>query len=264
MEAGLKYQGIRIEKTGPKKVEDIVTVEKPLQISINGDAFTVVMQTPGEEVELALGLLYAEDVIKKNTPHQLTIHKDEENTVIEIDLEIEKQLLGKGYLSSRSLLSVSSCGICGKQSISDLGASGERLSSTEKLTAPFIFDLQNKMHAAQKIFPQTGSIHGAALFDVHGNLLACKEDIGRHNALDKSVGALILQGNLDMAKTLFFSGRISYEIVIKSFRAKIHTIIAISGPSSLALDYAKEFGIHIIGFCRENRFTIYTDPTFFE
>jgi FdhD protein len=113
------------------------------------------------------------------------------------------------------------------------------------------------MQLNQPIFPITGSTHGAALFTKDGDLLTLKEDIGRHNALDKSIGDLILKKQLTQAKILFFSGRLSFEIIFKSFRAKISTIIAISAPSSLAIDYAKEFGITLYGFCRGDRFTRY-------
>ena len=123
-----------------------------------------------------------------------------------------------------------------------------------------IFKLQRLMLNSQTIFPHTGSTHGAALFDKTGQLLVCREDVGRHNALDKSIGHLIDSKQLKSAEILFFSGRISYEIVIKSFRAKIKLIIAISAPSSLAIDYAKEFGVHLIGYCRNTKFTCYTNP----
>ncbi|MDX1349781.1 MAG: formate dehydrogenase accessory sulfurtransferase FdhD [Putridiphycobacter sp.] len=259
MSGQLDYEGFKFNHKGFKKVNDPITVEKALQISINGKSFTVVMQTPGSELELAVGLLYSEDVLKLNSTYTHSFEKDENGAIEIVNFAISEQDLGKGYLSSRSLLSVSSCGICGKQSLSDLTIDGNALKPAEKLSPHFIFDLQTKMHKAQAIFPHTGSIHGAAIFNPEGALLTCQEDIGRHNALDKAIGDLILTKKQAAGNILFFSGRISYEIVIKSFRAKIHTIIAISGPSSLAIDYAKEFGINLIGFCRDGRFTVYTE-----
>jgi len=262
MSEQLNYEGLKFNHKGFNKVNDPITVEKALQISINGKSFTVVMQTPGDELELAVGLLYSEDVLTKNTKYQAHSNKNESGLIEEINFTIDEAELGKGYLSSRSLLSVSSCGICGKQSLSDLSVSGSVLKPSNEISTKFIFNLQDKMHEAQVIFPYTGSIHGAAIFNPEGDLLACKEDIGRHNALDKAIGHLLLSQQQKAGNILFFSGRISYEIVIKSFRAKIKTIIAISGPSSLAIDYAKEFNINLIGFCRDGRLTAYTDPRF--
>ncbi|MFK8038805.1 MAG: formate dehydrogenase accessory sulfurtransferase FdhD [Crocinitomicaceae bacterium] len=262
MSGQLDYEGIKFNHQGFNKVVDPITVEKALQISINDKSFTVVMQTPGDELELAIGLLYSEDVLSKKTAYKTELRKDDEGLIAEINFTVELDQLGKGYLSSRSLLSVSSCGICGKQSLSDLTVNGTSLKPSDQINTNFIFELQDKMHQAQAIFPYTGSIHGAAIFNINGELLSCKEDIGRHNALDKAIGDLLMQKKLAAGNILFFSGRISYEIVTKSFRAKIKTIIAISGPSSLAIDYAKEFGINLIGFCRDGRLTAYTDGGF--
>jgi len=262
MKGQLDYEGLKFNKDGFSSVSDPITIEKALQISINGKSFTVVMQTPGDELELATGLLYSEDVLTKKAVYKTSTRKDESGLIEEINFTIDEKQLGKGYLSSRSLLSVSSCGICGKQSLSDLSISGETLKSSDQISTDFIFDLQKKMHLAQAIFPHTGSIHGAAIFNPNGDLLSCKEDIGRHNALDKAIGALFIKQELAAGNILFFSGRISYEIVTKSFRSKIKTIIAISGPSSLAIDYAKEFGINLIGFCRDGRLTAYTNGGF--
>lgn len=262
MSGQLAYEGLKFNHKGFNKVEDPITVEKALQISINGKSFTVVMQTPGDELELAVGLLYSEDVLTKKTDYKTECRKGEDGLIEDINFTVVKNDLGKGYLSSRSLLSVSSCGICGKQSLSDLKVGGKTLKPSEQISTNFIFDLQEKMHKAQDIFPDTGSIHGAAVFSPKGELLSCKEDIGRHNALDKAIGELLISKQLSAGNILFFSGRISYEIVTKSFRSKIKTIIAISGPSSLAIDYAKEFGINLIGFCRDGRLTAYTNPEF--
>jgi len=259
----LKYDGIKFENGSVTEITDPITVEKALQISINGKSFTVVMQTPGHEVELGLGLLYSEDIITTSTKYTYDLKLDDSDTVEIIDFKIAESDLGKGYLSSRSLLSVSSCGICGKQSLDDIQSGGSALKDgITQVDSQFIFSLQRIMQNSQTIFPDTGSTHGAALFNKNGQLLVCREDIGRHNALDKSIGHLIINKQLKEADILFFSGRISYEIVIKSFRAKIKLIIAISAPSSLAIDYAKEFGIDLIGYCRNTKFTCYTNPKF--
>ena len=258
-----KYEGLKYENGDAEPITDPVTVEKALQININGENFTVVMQTPGHEIELTTGLLYSEDIIGLKSKFEITILKDEHDEIEIVNVLISKQEIGQGYLSSRSLLSVSSCGICGKLSLEDIKTDGAPLSGSNfKIDSDFIFKLQSVMQNAQQIFPYTGSTHGAALFTSKGELLVCREDIGRHNALDKAVGHLINSQSLKSATFLFFSGRISYEIVSKAFRAKLKLIIAISAPSSLAIDYAKEFGIDIIGFCRDTKFTCYTNPNF--
>jgi len=253
----LAYQGIKFENGSEIKVSDPITIEKALQISINSKPFTVVMQTPGDEVLLAKGLLFSEDVIGKKSQYKINTLVDEDGFIKEVDVIIDEKELGEGFLSSRSLLSVSSCGICGKQSLDDFNFEGKGNKISFEWYPAFIFDLQSKMQKSQLIFPHTGSTHCSTLFDEKGNLLSSKEDIGRHNALDKAIGDLIEKNNLDKAKILFFSGRLSFEIIFKSFRAKIPAIVAISAPSSLAIDYAKEFGISIAGFCRNNKFTVY-------
>lgn len=236
---------------------DEVTIEKALQISLNGNHFAVVMQTPGDEINLTRGLLFSEDIIAQKQACQFETKLDQNGFIEEVNCIVAPEQLGEGYTTSRSLLSVSSCGICGKKDLQDLKMDGQRLTSNH-LDANFIFDLQLKMQQNQPVFPITGSTHGAALFNEQGELLTLKEDIGRHNALDKAIGELIAQQYLTSAKILFFSGRLSFEIIFKSFRAKIGTIIAVSAPSSLAIDYAKEFGIVLYGFCRNQRFTRYS------
>jgi FdhD protein len=250
------YQSIRFNNGQTNSINDEVTVEKALQISINNSHFAVVMQTPGDEISLVTGLLYSEDIINKNTPIDYQLKVSDDENINEVNCNIDMQNIGDGYKSSRSLLSVSSCGICGKKNLDDLKIEGEKLDQFI-LEPDFIFELQKQMQLNQPVFPITGSTHGAALFTKDGGVLTLKEDIGRHNALDKSIGDLILKKQLTQAKILFFSGRLSFEIIFKSFRAKISTIIAISAPSSLAIDYAKEFGITLYGFCRGDRFTRY-------
>lgn len=253
----LKYQAVHYKNNEFTTVSDAITIERALQISINGEAFVVVMQTPGDETNLCRGLLFSEDIISMNTLVYFDEIKSEDGYVTEVNCIIEPSELGKGYKSARSLLSVSSCGICGKQDLELLQLNGEQL-KTGQLDPQFIFKLQKEMQSSQPIFPITGSTHGSALFNTTGKLLSLKEDVGRHNALDKAVGELLLNKSLKDAKILFFSGRLSFEIIFKSFRAKIPTIIAISAPTSLAIDYAKEFGITIYGFCRGDRFTRYS------
>jgi FdhD protein len=251
-----KYQAVSFKNGKHHEINDEITIEKALQISINSKPFTVVMQTPGDEINLSRGLLFSEDVLSLNSKPDFETKNSKDDYIEEVNWIIPENELGDGFKSSRSLLSVSSCGICGKQELETI----ENISLLKKneLENDMIFDLQKQMNDNQPIFKTTGSTHGSALFNSKGDLLVLKEDIGRHNALDKAIGSLINSDNLKEAKILFFSGRLSFEIIFKSFRAKIPTIVAVSAPSSLAIDYAKEFGITIYGFCRENRFTRYS------
>lgn len=257
----LEYEGFKFEKGSVQKVTDPLTVEQPLQININGKSFTVVMQTPGAELELAFGLLYSEDVLKSDASFKHEFFKNKFGFIEEINIEINESELGSGYLSSRSLLSVSSCGICGKKELKDLTISKQEANlNGNKMNLTDLFMMQKKMFDSQKLFKLTGGCHGVAAFNLTGELLALYEDIGRHNALDKVVGKLLLDKKLKEAQVISFSGRISYEIVSKSFRAKIPFIMAVSAPSSLAIDFAKEYDMTILGFTRDGKTTCYSNP----
>lgn len=255
-----KYEGIKIKKGSVAKVIDPLTVEQALQIDINGEAFTVVMQTPGDEVDLARGLLFAEDVLNATAEFETEHFENESGRTERINIKVDPLAIGDGYKSSRSLLSVSSCGICGKQSLEDLQIQAGSLNQTNvQWSVTELFAMQQKMVDAQVNFKVTGGCHGVAAFSKSGDLLTLKEDIGRHNAMDKVVGSLIQHQQLKAAKIVTFSGRISYEIVSKAFRAKIPVIMAVSAPSTLAIDFAKEYGISLISFARNGQFTCYTN-----
>lgn len=254
------YEGYKFNKGSVTKVTDPLTVEAPLQININSESYTVVMQTPGDEIELSTGLLYSENVIKDFSKIEFEIHRNKLDQIEIINLVTTEDNLADGYLNSRSLLSVSSCGICGKRELSDIKTSGLAIKKELKTSFDDLFEMQKTMLSKQDLFNKTGGCHGVALFNNNRELLTLKEDIGRHNALDKSIGQLILNDQLKQASFVIFSGRISYEIVSKAFRAKIPIIAAVSSPSSLAIDFAKEYGMTLIGFCRENKGTCYSNP----
>lgn len=255
------YQSIKIvQNNSEQKIDDIV-IEAPLQININNKPYTVVMRTPGNDVELTRGLLYAEDIYKGFDSLNITIEDKKDASTI-LNLNIPEQKLGKGYLNKRTLLSVSSCGICGKQELDDINLSGERLHTHQTLTLNEIEEMFIGLQSVQETFKRTGGSHAAAIFDNEKKMLTFQEDIGRHNAVDKCVGKLLSDSILNKAYCLLVSGRVSYEIVSKAFFAKIPIIIAVSACSSLAIDYAKEFGICLIGFSRENRMTIYSNPQY--
>jgi len=256
------YEGKKFETNQAHKILDALTVEEALQININDKPFTVSMRTPGEDFSLVRGLLHSEDLINdvKFIP-ELILKKENDNGIVTIvNLNIPKEKLGDGYSTSRSLLSVSSCGICGKTELSDLAFIGKTINDDKKIDINLIHQLFDKMSIYQHDFKETGGTHAAAVFSIQGELLSAMEDIGRHNAVDKVVGKLILQNKLQEAKIMTVSGRISYEIIIKCFKAKIPFLAAVSAPSSLAVDYAKELGITLFAFCRDNRATCYSNP----
>ena len=209
-----QYQGKKFCKNDSNLVEDNLTVEEGLQIYINNKTFSITMRTPGDDEDLVRGLLYAEDIYRGKQVLSVILEKDEKNAVSKAFVEIDENQLGNGYKNSRNLLSVSSCGICGRQ----------------------------------------------AAFAKDSTLLSLKEDVGRHNAVDKVIGNLVATNQLRQSKCMVVSGRISYEIVAKAYAAKIPVLGAVSAPSSLAVDFAKELGITLLGFCRENKATCYAHP----
>jgi len=257
-----EYQGVRFDAVSTEKVGDVLSVEEALQINVNGTPFTITMRSPNNDEALVRGLLHSEGVL--NNAHylpEIQLQKEKEGSIITVaTLHVPEGQLGDGYSNGRNLLSVSSCGICGKTELDDLAHLGAALPSSKSLDSRLIPVLFERMQEAQNSFKQSGGSHAAAAFNAQGELLACMEDIGRHNAVDKVVGDLILQGKSGQAQTLLVSGRISYEIVIKAFKAKIPILCAVSAPSSLAVDYAKELGLTLLAFCRGERSTCYAHP----
>ena len=258
MEQSSKYDGFKYEDGAIKKVTDEVTVESALQITINDKPFTVVMQTPGNEKELAAGLLYAEDVIQDFENVKWRFNHNKFGIIDEALLKTAIENLGDGFKSSRSLLSVSSCGICGKREIGDLLPNSDSLKTKERFSFEQLSKIFDQLTQSQQLFDKTGGCHGIAAFDANLKLICSMEDIGRHNALDKVVGGLLLNKKLSEAKVLAISGRLSYEMVSKAFRAKIPIIAAVSAPSSLAIDFAKEYDMTLIAFSRKSKATCYS------
>lgn len=256
------YQGLKISSNNHLKIDDFLVVEAPLQININNESYTVVMRTPNDDFELIRGLLFAEDIYKKETSLNYKIEKENSEIPSIINVDIKKENLGKGYLNKRTLLSVSSCGICGKKELKDLKVSGNSLKKNAYISSENLHKMHKIMSNFQDTFKKSGGSHAAAIFDKKQELLTIKEDIGRHNAVDKSVGELLIKQALKEANYLLVSGRVSYEIVTKAFIAKIPVIVAISACSSLAVDFAKEFGICLIGFTRNGKMTIYSNPNY--
>jgi FdhD protein len=254
--AFVRYQGKKTELPGAQMpVEDALVLEHPLQIVINDEPLSITMQTPGDEADLVRGLLYSEDIYRSKTPLEMHLESNKNGVIDRVSVSVPKELLGDGYLNSRQLLSVASCGICGRTTFE--GRSGN-MKPGKQINLAEIPGLFTAMAREQKLFAATGGCHGAAAFNSKGELLALREDIGRHNAVDKVIGALLQSEKLSEAAILLVSGRVSYEIVSKCFMARIPTLAAVSAPSTLAVDFAKELGLQLLAFCRDNRLTVYS------
>lgn len=252
------YEAFKFKGKASEKTMDTLVVEAALQININNEAYTVVMRTPGNDAELIRGLLYAEDIYKSHEPLDLNNVEIQDNGFRIINAIIPQQKLGKGYLNKRTLLSVSSCGICGKQKLDDVKVMGAKFLDNYAVSPQQLKKLFGTMQENQSLFKKTGGSHAAAIFDKRLKPLTVQEDIGRHNAVDKAIGHLLNTNALKQASVLLVSGRVSYEIISKAFIAGISTVVSVSACSSLAVDFAKEFGIKLIGFSREANATYYT------
>ncbi len=253
-----KYEGEKFENGSLDIVNDYLTIEEALQININDIPFTVIMRSPGYELDMVRGLLHNENVYSADFALKLNnVKKNDLGYITELNVDISEDNLGNGYLNIRSLLSVSSCGICGKRELGDLSVNGSKLRRYD-FSPSLINVLLERMRDEQISFEKSGGSHAAAAFNEKGELLTVREDIGRHNAVDKVIGGLLNINHLNKAKFLAVSGRVSYEIVTKSFRAKIPVLLAVSAPSSLSVDFAKELGVVIFGFCRDNKATRYS------
>lgn len=244
------YESQRINNGNSSVQHEAITEEKPLRIIINGNPFTVTMRTPGMDKELVIGLLYNEDVVRK--VEAVTIELVEEDEIDQAEVNIPEEDLKDGYMNARNFLSVSSCGVCGKTELPKIKG---KLTYESIVSTTSILKGLEDMRSRQQIFDQTGGCHAASVLDSNGQNMFVAEDIGRHNAVDKVIGHLLMNDQIKTAHTLLVSGRISYEIVIKCFRAKIPVLAAVSAPSSLAIDYAKELGIVLYAFCRDARLT---------
>lgn len=254
-----RYHGNKITPKGIERVNDELTVEEGLQIILNNKPFSMTMRTPGNDDELIRGLLYNEDVYRGEQPLEIKYHQTENNIITEAHLTIDESLVQEGYSTSRNFLSASSCGICGKTELQELSAINP-IRAEQGLNFTSISTMFNQMAEKQDAFKLSGGCHAASAFTKDGELLCTMEDIGRHNAVDKVVGYLLNNNLLAQAKCLTVSGRISYEIVSKAFTAKIPVLAAVSAPSTLAVDFAKELGITLLAFTRGSKSTCYSHP----
>jgi FdhD protein len=263
----------KVSNENRRACEDHVAVEEPLEIqlsSLTADAaaaksISITMRTPGHDVELALGFLFTEAIISSIDEVSDTGHKgapDPESGLKNIvRIELKPDVAVDFEQLQRHFYTTSSCGVCGKASIEALRVNG--LTSLKDKGPTYrhelVTALPDKLLAQQKLFAQTGGLHAAAVFDSRGDITIVREDVGRHNALDKVVGALLMRDELPAYNLgLLVSGRASFELVQKALAAGISTLIAVSAPSSLAVSLAEEYGMTLIGFLRGDRFNIYT------
>lgn len=252
------YEGRKFVAQEALLVQDALTEEAALQITINQKPFSVTMRTPGADDALIRGLLFSEDIYRGS--EALRIQYRPKNKVIRIaNIQIAIDQLGGGYKNNRTLLSVSSCGICGKQKLDDVSTYKACLNTAISLKVDTLYSMFEAMQAMQQEFRRTGGSHAAAAFDASGGLLSIKEDIGRHNAVDKVIGDLLMNKTLEQAACIVVSGRISYEIVAKTYAAAVPILAAVSAPSSLSVEYAKQFGLTLMGFSRGNKTTCYAN-----
>ena len=253
-------------------LEDVLSIEEPLEIRLKyiqdnevyNQTISVTMRTPGNDVELALGFLLTEGIISDYGAIQEVFHVDK-NCALQKKNSIQV-VLNDGFTphllqSERNFYTTSSCGVCGKSSIESIKTVSPFENSNKPkfdISAFVLYQLPQKLRAAQSDFANTGGIHASGLFSIDGELLLLQEDVGRHNALDKLIGQVFAKGLLPLNQhILLLSGRISFELVQKAAMAGISIVVAIGAPSSLAVELAQEFDMTLIGFLNENRFNIY-------
>jgi FdhD protein len=255
------FKAVKYNHVQQEEVEDILTNESALQILVNDAPFSVTMRTPGSEKDLVRGLLFAENVYEKiNSVFRYTAQQlDEFGNPSVVNVILSESELAPGFNSKRNLTSVSSCGICGKEDLSAIELCGDALNDEVVITSQQIGQMFEKMAEVQHAFLHSGGSHAAAAFDSKNDMLSLKEDIGRHNAVDKVIGQLLNENRLNDAKVILVSGRVSFEIVSKAHRAKIPILAAISAPSSLAVTTSRHFGITLLGFCRDDHLTAYSN-----
>jgi FdhD protein len=242
-----------------KSETDAVACEEPLEIRVDNQPISVTMRTPGHDNELAAGFLLSEGLITKREhiakiePYPRNKDKNVINVFLSPDIEIDFKRL------TRHVFMSSSCGLCGKSTIEAVHQHFPKISSKLSVCAKMLQDLPSKIRAKQETFDKTGGLHAAAIFDTKGNLIVLREDVGRHNAVDKVLGYAFLNNLYPLTKhILLVSGRASFEIMQKALAGRIPLIAAVSAPSSLAVEFAEESGQTLVGFLREGRMNVYS------
>jgi FdhD protein len=238
------------------QADDLLVTEAPLEIRLGGSPIAVVMRTPGHDAELISGFALTEGIV--TSPAEITSvtpiprFPDDNRWELVTTVEVDPGRFARNFYST------SSCGVCGKASIDAVLVSGQTPPPGPQLTADLIAGLPDAMRGSQAAFDVTGGLHAAALFDGTGRLLAIREDIGRHNAVDKVIGAVAAERWPLGELILMVSGRVSFEVAQKAAVAGIPVVVAVSAASSLAVELAEELGMTVIGFVRGRTFNVYT------
>ncbi|MBI1176677.1 formate dehydrogenase accessory sulfurtransferase FdhD [bacterium] len=261
LDSSISRRIVRLSAGRPSACTDKLTVEEPLEIRLNNQPLSVTMRTPGHDLELAAGFLFAEGIVRNKSdiarmePHPRNQQGNVLNVILNDGVGVDWSRL------KRQFATTSSCGLCGRESIAAVRRRLPRVKSGERISVNVVDSLPAKLRAAQAVFAETGGLHAAGLFDLRGRLLIAREDVGRHNAVDKVVGWGLRNGRLPFRRhILLVSGRASFEIVQKALAAGLAFVGAVSAPSSLAVDLAKSAGITLVGFLRKGSMNAYTRP----
>jgi FdhD protein len=256
---------LRLGASDPVERPDTLVVEEPLEIRVGGKALVVTMRTPGDDMDLAAGFLVSEGVIS-SAEHLREIRycagavAGDLNTYNVLDVDLADGVPPPDPSLERSFYTTSSCGLCGKASL-DAVRTAARWSVAEdpvNVSPALLSSLPDRLREAQRVFEKTGGLHAAGLFDATGELLCLREDVGRHNAVDKVVGWALREGRLPLrGVVLLVSGRASFELTQKAWMAGIPVLAAVSAPSSLAVDLAAEAGMTLVGFLRGETMNVY-------
>jgi FdhD protein len=246
-------RGIRaLRLPGGAETDDVVAVEEPLEIRIGGEPVAVTMRTPGHDEELALGFCLTEGL----RPAAAHVPEDLAANTVDVDANgFDPERLRRSFYTS------SSCGVCGKGAIEAVAVDAPRVESRLEVAESVVASLPDALLEAQRAFAVTGGLHATGLFSPEGALACVREDVGRHNALDKVLGWAFLEGLLPLSQwVLCVSGRLSFELVQKASVAGCPLVVAVGAPSSLAVELAADRGLTLCGFVRQGRVTVYTEP----
>ncbi len=250
---------VRDNQTSP--ATDRVAVEEPLEVRIEGEPFSVIMRTPGADEDLVAGFLFHEGVIRNADDVRLVEVCEAPNTINVRLSRGRSDSLSDLLAQRRQVATNSSCGLCGRRSLESLTVKMIPLTARWSIERDVIIALPAGLRTVQRTFGETGGLHAAGLFDPDGRLELSAEDVGRHNAVDKLIGRMVMQRRLPLERSLLFvSGRSSFEIVQKAYLGGVPLVAAVSAPSSLAVDLARTAGMTLLGFVRDARFNIYTHP----
>ena len=256
----------RVHGGGADRTSDLIAAEEPLDIRLHGRSFAVIMRTPGGDRALAAGFLLSERIVRSGEELgavEHCRHPDNRKAHHVVDVFLRGRAASDVHAvleRRRDVIANSSCGVCGRSTIDELRAHLEPVRFDGRVDLSIVRDLPSRLRERQAVFDETGGLHGAALAGRDGAILEAAEDVGRHNAVDKTIGALLLDDRLASAApaVLMVSGRVSFEIVQKAWAAGIPIVAAVSAPTSLAIELAQEAGITLIGFVREHGLNIYS------